>query len=158
MNHHWDTWPLKLSILQTIHRTANHLPLVLLASGLVGCSTVQPTPEKPPEHAQRVQVLAYDTIHRPPTAHLDIYDVKAPTRTFKVIALMTCEGAAKEEVVMTKAMFYRARMLGADGVVPADSTMTTQGTFNVVTPRGGVGGGGGTRAVFRLRAIVYEDR
>ena len=55
----------------------------------------------------------YDSSPRPKTAHLDVYDTKAPERPYKVIALLTCEGAPKEEAAMTTAILYRARMMGA---------------------------------------------
>jgi hypothetical protein len=79
---------------------------------------------------------------------------------------LTCEGAVDQEVVMTTAIFYRARQIGADGVMGA-GTITTmkEGTLNVADTVGkqimmnAVGlGGSGARCVFRYRAIVYEDK
>ena len=98
----------------------------------------------------------YDTTTRTKTTHLDIYDTKPPERPYKVIALLTCEGAPKEEVVMTRAIFYRARMLGADAMLSAD---TSFGDSEIgLGGHGGFGLLGGTRCVFRARAVVYTDK
>ncbi len=134
---------------------------------LAGCSTTSDqNPETKPPKADRVQVLMYDTTTRPRTTHLDIYDTKLPERPYKVIALLTCEGAVDQEVVMTKAILYRARQIGADGLL-GTGTITTQkeGTVNVAgtvvkqIAMNVLGlGGSGARSVFRYRAIVYEDK
>jgi hypothetical protein len=148
----------------------NKILLISLAVALImaGCSTTpeQCRPEAKPPKADRVQVLTYDTTPRTKTTHLDVYDTKPPERPYKVIALLTCEGAVDQEVVMTTAILYRARQIGADGVMSV-GTITTQkeGTVNVATTveaqiaMNVVGlGGSGARSVFRYRAIVYEDK
>lgn len=144
--------------------------LLMTAISLTGCASV-PTTSKivtgcdtpqqndvatPPKHARRVQVAIYDQTTRPKTDHLDIYDTKPPERPYKVIALLTCEGAPKEEAAMTTAIFYRARMMGADAVLHAE---TSFGDNEIgLGGRGGFGLLGGTRCVFRARAIVYTDK
>ncbi len=100
----------------------------------------------------------YDSSPRPKTAHLDVYDTKAPERPYKVIALLTCEGAPKEEAAMTTAILYRARMMGADAVMSAEAAVTREGGGFILGPSGGFGGGSNTRCVFRARAIVYENK
>jgi hypothetical protein len=97
-------------------------------------------------------------ITREPSHHLDIYDLKQPERPFKEIALLTCEGAPKEEAPMTEAIFYRAKQLGADAVLSANTSMGDQGGGFVMTPRGGFGMPSGSRCVFRARAIIYTDK
>ena len=108
----------------------------------------------------------YDTTPRPKTENLDICGPNPPQRPYKVIALLTCEGGVDQEVVMTTAIYYRARQIGADGVMNA-GTITTQkeGTLNVADTVGkqimmnAVGlGGNGARSVFRVNAIVYTDK
>jgi hypothetical protein len=119
---------------------------------VAGCSTTseQSRPETKPLKADRVQILMYDTTTRTKTTHLDIYDTKPPERPYKVIALLTCEGAVDQEVVMTTAILYRARQIGADGVISAGTaTIMKEGTLI---------GGTSARSVFRYRAIVYEDK
>jgi hypothetical protein len=127
---------------------------------VISCATTsqQHDAEAPPKHAKRVQVAIYDPTTRPIAAHLDVYDMKPPERPYKVIALLTCEGAPKEETAMTTAIFYRARMMGADAVMSANTSFTQEGGGFVFGPRGGFGGGTDTRCVFRARAIVYTDK
>jgi hypothetical protein len=135
------------------------IPLAL-ALVITGCATTpqEQNAETSPKHAQRVQVAIYDPTTRPKTAHLNIYDTKPPERPYKVIALLTCEGAPKEEAAMTTAIFYRARMMGADAVMSANTSFTQEGGGFIFGPRGGFGGGSDTRCVFRARAIVYTDK
>lgn len=147
---------------------SNYLLLSLAAAfAVAGCtSTPSQFDGEPPPKANRVQILMYDTTPRPKTDHLDIYGPNPPQRPYKVIALLTCEGAVDQEVVMTTAIYYRARQIGADGVINA-GTITTQkeGTLNVADTVGkqimmnAVGlGGSGARSVFRVNAIVYTDK
>jgi len=126
------------------------------ALALAGCNTSTPERlgEPPPPRAGRVQVLVYDSTPRPKTDRLDVYDVKMPDRSYKVIAPLTCEGAAEEEVLMTRAIFYRARQIGADGVLSGTAAFTQKGEPIIY----GVGGASKTRCVFRARAIVYQDK
>jgi hypothetical protein len=133
------------------------LALILVVTN---CATTpkQNSADAPPKHAKRVQVAIYDSTARPATAHLDVYDTKPPERPYKVIALLTCEGAPKEEAAMTTAIFYRAQMMGADAVMSANTSFTQEGGGFIIGPRGGFGGGSSTRCVFRARAIVYTDK
>lgn len=137
------------------------------AFAVAGCSSTssEQSSEKPPPKASRVQILMYDN-PRPKTTHLDILGPNPPQRPFKVIALLTCEGAVDQEVVMTTAIYYRARQIGADGVINA-GTITTQqeGSLNVADTvskqimMNAIGlGGSSARCVFRADAIVYTDK
>jgi hypothetical protein len=146
----------------------NKILLISLAVALImaGCSTTpeQSRPETKPPKANRVQILMYDTTPRTKTTHLDVYDTKPPERPYKVIALLTCEGAVDQEVVMTTAIFYRARQIGADGVLGAGTINTEVDTLNVTegvvqqAMMKGFGLGSSARSIFRYRAIVYEDK
>ncbi|MBI3880958.1 MAG: hypothetical protein HY301_12980 [Verrucomicrobia bacterium] len=117
---------------------------------LAGCSST-PTEktEKPPDHMKRVQFIAYDNIQRPMTASLEVF-TDPPARKHKIIALITCEGAYHEEIVMTKAILFKARQLGADAVIkiPESTAKTGSGTL--------YGFHSGGRSVFRANAIVFE--
>jgi len=130
------------------------------AFAVAGCANTpsEQSDEKPPDKANRVEVLMYDNTPRPKTARLDVYELEPPQRPYKVIALLTCEGAVDQEVVMTKAIFYRARQIGAEGVMSAGTISTQQGDALIIGRGWGFGGGGSTRCVFRARAIVYEDK
>jgi hypothetical protein len=134
--------------------------LILMAATLVfaGCSTTpsESHPEKKPPKADRVQVLMYDTAPRPKTSHLDVYDLQPPEKSYKVIALLTCEGRVDQEAVMSTAIFYRARQIGADAVIRAGNVTTQKESFSL----GRYGGGGisEARCVFNYRAIVYDNK
>lgn len=135
------------------------LTLLALALVVAGCATTsQQEVETPPKHAKRVQVVVYDSTVRSKTSHLDVYDMKPPQRPYKAIALLTCEGTPKEEAAMTTAILYRARMMGADAVMTANTSFTQEGGGFIMGSHGGFGGGSNTRCVFRARAIVYEDK
>jgi hypothetical protein len=144
----------------TLMKTQKLFVSLVLALVASGCATTpqQQGVEAPPKHANRVQVAIYDSSPRPKTAQLDVYDTKLPQRPYKAIALLTCEGAPKEEAVMTTAIFYRARMLGADAVMSEPTSFTQEGGGFILGSNGGFGGGTSTRCVFRAIAIVYTDK
>jgi len=116
---------------------------IALAALLAGCTT--PGPDTPPPHMSRVKVLMYDHTPRTMTAKLDFCN-RPPTKPHKVIALITCEGAYHEEVVMMEAIHFKARQIGADGVIRADTAQATTGS----------GPAAGGRSLYRAEAFVYE--
>jgi hypothetical protein len=122
-----------------------------LASGCASTSSQQ-SHEKPPPKANRVQVAMYDTTPRPPTTSLDYCGVNPPTRPYRVIALLTCEGAPDQVVIMTAAIYYRARQMGANAVQDAGTirTMSMGYYYFYTAPR--------PRCIFRDYAIVYTDQ
>ena len=69
-------------------------------------------------------------------------------KQYKEIALLTCDGTVNEELVMTEAIIYRARMIGADAVLILQRNNYQEGV--------GPLGGGATRSVYRAKAVVYE--
>ena len=146
-------------------KSKNLLMSLAAALAAAGCATTPSgqNDEQPPPKANRVQVLMYDTTPRPKTRQLDYCGAIPPRKPYKVIALLTCEGAVDQEVVMTTAIYYRARQIGADGVMDA-GTITTQKqtTLNVADTvekqiaMNVIGlGGSGARSVFRASAFVY---
>jgi hypothetical protein len=134
------------------------LAVVLVAAGLAGCASTpsQNRPEKKPPKADRVQVLRYDTTPRPATTHLDVYELAPPEKPHKVIALLTCEGRVDQEVVMSTAILYRARQIGADAVMRADKVTSRRESFSF--NRYGGGGLSEARCVFTYRALVYDSK
>jgi hypothetical protein len=146
---------------------SKYLLLSLTAAfAVAGCASTpsQQSQEKPPPKANRVQILMYDTTPRPATDHLDVCGSNPPQRPHKVIALLTCEGAVNQEVVMTRAIYYRARQIGADAVMNAGTINTEVDTLNVTegvvqqAMMSGLGLGSSARSVFRAYAIVYTDK
>jgi hypothetical protein len=141
------------------------LVAALLMSGCASSSSEQ-SADKPPPKANRVQVLMYDTTPRPKTAHLDVFEQNPPDKSYKVIALLTCEGRVDQEVVMTTAIYYRARQIGADGVMNA-GTINSQreSSVNVANSVGqqvmmnAMGmGGSEVRSIFRDYAFIYTGK
>ena len=100
-------------------------------------------------------MVMYDVTPRPPTTRLDVYGSNAPQRPHRYIAFLTCEGAVDQEAVMTTAIFYRARQLGADAVQNA-GTINSVGGGGYYTPLGYTPPG--LRSVFRYYALVYTDK
>jgi hypothetical protein len=132
--------------------------MLVTVTALTGCATnsSQKANDKKPPYANNVQILMYDSAPRPKTDHVDVYDTKLPGKPYKVIALMTYEARPDEEIVVTRAVLYRARQMGAQGVIDATTVLTNQQDPLVFGSRGGFGGGSKTRCVFRFQAIVYE--
>jgi len=114
--------------------------------------------EKPPPKAGRVQVLVYDSTPRHKTQNLDVYERKPPARPFKVIALLTCEGAVDQEIIMTTAIFYRARLLGADGIMTLEPQNYGEPGSFAISGGPGYAWAHNHRRIYRGHAIVYEDR
>ena len=127
------------------------LLVLVLASGCASTSSRQ-SYEKPPPKANRVQIAMYDTTPRAPTTSLDYCGFNPPRRPYKVIAVLTCEGAPNQEAVMTAAIYYRARQIGANAVQDAGTIRTVHmGYYFFYTAPA-------RRCVFRDYAIVYTDQ
>jgi hypothetical protein len=147
-------------------KITNLLLSLIAAFAIAGCASTpsQQSHEKPPPKANRVQILMYDTTPRPATDHLDVCGSTPPQRPYKVIALLTCEGAVNQEVVMTRAIYYRARQIGADAVMNAGTINTEVDTINVTqgvvqqAMVSGMGLGSSARSIFRANALVYTNK
>ena len=145
------------------------LTSLIMALMVAGCASSPPPQQshtKAPQYANKVQVMQYDTAARPPTEHLDILGPNQPQRPYKVIALLTCEGAVDQEVAMNTAIDYRARQLGADAVADAGAIITQRSTAGMSGATVGqtvalhmLGlGESSARSVFRTYAIIYTDK
>src|SRR5579859_2086553 len=132
----------------------------------VGCTTPlfdDNPPPNPPPKANRVQILMYDSTPRPIATQLNVIGPNPPARPYKVIALLTCEGRLDQEAVMMTAIYYRARLIGADAVInPNAVTAQSEPILNaadtvqkhvMMNPIGLEANG--QRCVFRAYAIVY---
>lgn len=130
-----------------MEKITTSIALAIAITTILGCATSNT--DGPPKHMKRVQCVQYDNAARPMKASMEVL-VRPPDQKFKVIALITCEGAYHEEAVMTKAIIYKARQLGADAVIQL-------GISNASTGGGSMyGASHGTRSVFRFNAIVFE--
>jgi hypothetical protein len=125
----------------------------IVALFVAGCASERSPQgaQKPPEHADRVQVAMYDSSPRAKLEHIDVFDeTQSIQRPHKIIALLTCEGRVDEEGVMTEALIYRARMMGADAVMILPPYVYRD------APRPPYHGSS-TRKVYRAKAAVYEQ-
>ncbi|MGD1086272.1 MAG: hypothetical protein ABSA47_16170 [Verrucomicrobiota bacterium] len=125
---------------------------ILLVMIAASCSTT-PKDEsgKPVVHANRVKIVMYDSKERTRSTSTEVFDLsrggKAPIRPYKVIALLTCEGTVNEETDMLNAIIYRARQLGADGLVIRPPARTFGLLWTDL----------GERRLFSGQAIVWLD-
>ena len=123
---------------------------ILLAMIAASCATPTDESGNPVKHADRVKVFMYDSKPRGRSTSVDVLDLSRggtePGRPYKVIAVLTCEGADYEEPEMLSAIKYRARQLGAEAVIirPPDNSY---GLWTALSKR----------MVFRGQAIVYAD-
>jgi hypothetical protein len=126
----------------------NNQLLTVIVSGLIlaGCAS---NPDPPPKHMDRIKVLMYDSTRRAMTPRVELYD-DTPPKQNKVIALITCEGSYREEIVMKEAIIYKARQLGAEAVVWKDFDKATAGGGSMY------GFSAGGRRLFRGEAVVFE--
>ena len=131
----------------------SQLRLANLISGAVLCSLIlvgagcrtayDPALGKPPEHASRVQVAILSSEPRSVTTAIEVLDAP-PSRPHRQLALITCDGESNEEGVMTQAIIFHARRIGANALIKMPSE-TRRGGFGI--PNG---------LIFRYTAIVYS--
>ena len=118
---------------------------------LTGCTSTAPNGEQVPRYAGRIEVAIYDTTVRPPVKSLDVFDDAASVkRPYKIIALLSHESKPSDSGRMMNAIAFRARQLGADGMI-------------VLPPRAtgyqwnGYGGGPG-QPIYSAQAIIFTDK
>ena len=106
--------------------------LVILVLTLVGCESVVPL----------------DRVKRQPKEQIYVYmDGKTPGKPYKVIAAFAERDGLETEARHHNNFIKKAKKLGADGIIikPTESGGIVYGPF-----------GGGSQAMFRATAIVYE--
>jgi hypothetical protein len=96
--------------------------ILLTALTLCACRTeyVSSTGEPTPRYANEVQVARYDATDRQPTAQLEVFSNPQAlgNRPYRVIALLTREGYRRDEGLIMNAIAWRARQIGAEGLIP----------------------------------------
>jgi len=95
------------------------LPLVL-AGALAGCSTPvsENSTDPAPRYASRINVAQYDLTPRSPSLSLEVFDsAEAVKRPYKVIALLSHKAEPNDSAKMMNAIAWRARQLGAQGMI-----------------------------------------
>ena len=139
------------------------LALFVVALLIVGCSTeyVSVNGEKPPRYATDVQVARYETENRAPSARLEVFNSVDALRQrhYRIIALLTREGNREDEGLIMNAIAWRARQLGAEGIIPPGfipSTGSTNGPQISVNTSVNIGfWNEGNKNIFRACAIVF---
>ena len=85
---------------------------------LAGCAAppVSRNGEPPVRYAAYVKVAIFDTTERPATDKLSVYREK-PAFKYHTIATLTIDGELEKEGALINAIAWRARQLGADGII-----------------------------------------
>lgn len=123
--------------------------MILFVLGCRTSSTENPA-DPAPRYASRINVARYDITQRQPSTAFTVYDEStAITRPFKIIAYLSHGAKPSDSAAMLNAIAWRARQLGADGMVvlqPEDTGFSVN-QF----------GGGHRQPVYRANAFVFTD-
>ena len=89
---------------------------VLLACG---CRSTPPDPNAPPRYADKVQVISYDSTPRPFNPNIQVFSGYGAMqgRSRHPIADLMKMGWPNDQALIMNALIWRAKSLGADGVV-----------------------------------------
>ena len=114
---------------------------------LTGCETTSTNIANPvPRYGKSVQVAQYDQTPRNINPDFEVFASEASVRRpFKIIALVSRHANLQDEGLMMTAIAWRAKQLGADGMI-------------VLRAAGGgfeLGNFGGGQPIFRAHAIVW---
>src|ERR1700733_4908307 len=129
---------------------------------IAGCTTT-PAPagaEKPVRYASAVQVARYDSENRTPTASLEMFpSIEAVgQRPYRIIALLTRGGNREDEGLIMNAIAWRARQLGAEGLIAINDSKNPLINVNTTVRVGGwpsSDSGNKEKPLFRAYAIVF---
>ena len=132
----------------------------VLATGflLMGCHNYDLNGDKPVRYADSVQVVPYVSTSRPPAKTIQVFDspsqIKQP---YHVIALLMRSGKSNDEGLILKALIWRARHEGADGVILLGSQSDGgQQGFVFGNSRGVIGTSNPTEPVYHAQAIMFD--
>ena len=120
-------------------RTPPHYPagmkafmLALVVPLLTSCYSIDPiTNEKPPRYSGGVSVALFDITPRPPTKRLDVMQTPTLPPNARIIARLSRPGAASKHAAMMNAIAWRARQIGADGILPVVGSGAPSSQVNV---------------------------
>jgi hypothetical protein len=89
---------------------------VLLACG---CRSAPPDPNAPPRYGEKVQVISYDSTPRPFNPNIQVFSGYGAMqgRSRHPIADLMIVGWPNDQALIMNALIWRAKSLGADGVV-----------------------------------------
>jgi hypothetical protein len=132
--------------------------LFICASVVAGCHSYDVNGESPVRYANSVQVIAYDRETRSPAKSIQVFD--SPTeikQPYHVIALLLRNGKPNDEGLILKALIWRARHEGADGVIllGAQGGGGQEG-FLFGNRNGLIGTSSPSEPVYHAQAIVFD--
>ena len=96
------------------------LKLLVCVSGLFacGCRTYDVNGEAPVRYSKEVQIVQLDSAPRAITKTIQIFETATDVqRPYHKIALLTRSGHREDEGLIFNAFAWRARQLGADGII-----------------------------------------
>jgi hypothetical protein len=92
--------------------------LLLTVALLAGCHSYDYNGHRSVRYAGDVRVLVYDQTPRQPAANIQIFDnLNPPPAKYKVIARLGRDGNRSDETRILGALAWRARQLGANGMI-----------------------------------------
>ena len=130
----------------------------LLVSSLIltGCHSYDVNSSRPVRYANGVKVLEYDHTQRAPSPTIQIFDRFNPAPAHYVaLASLSRMGYLQDESLIDNALTWRARQLGANGIIllPPEQSDYSAG-FAIANANGGFATGGSSQPVFRAVAIL----
>jgi hypothetical protein len=127
----------------------------LLFTGCAEYTTSSSTGEKIPRYAGRIQIALYDPTPRQPKPDFEVFaDAQSVKRPYRIIALLAHKANPEDEGLMMNAIAYRARKLGADGMI----VLPRPGRGWKFGQVGDIGSGGSEEGVYRAHAIIFTDK
>ena len=96
----------------------NICPILLAALLLTACHSYDVNGDKPVRYAKDVQVALFDSTPRAVSKTVQVFDdANDIKRPYHKIALLSRSGHREDEALIDNAFAWRARQIGADGVL-----------------------------------------
>ena len=123
---------------------------------LTGCSSTNPSGDKPVRYASSVQVTPFGPLPSQPSPTIEVFQTERAigNRPYHIIALLTREAFPRDEGLITSALIWRAQHIGANGIILLGSAGYTG--QDIVVFRNFASSTGG-QTVFRANAIVFDN-
>ena len=132
--------------------------LIPTAAIITGCHSYDVNGSRPVRYASGVQVRQYDFTQRSPSKHIEIFDQYHPVSgSYTEIAYLSHQGYLHDENLVENALVWRARQLGANGIIllPPGQGDTDPG-IAFANQNGGFAIGESTQVIFRGIAIIVH--
>jgi hypothetical protein len=125
---------------------------------LTGCHTYDVNGDKPVRYASGVQVITYDSTPRPPAKSIQIFDqYNPPPAQYHPIASLSHEGYPNDAHLIYDALEWRARQLGANGIIlNAEQNLDEHNGVVVGNANFTLGTSSPGHFIFHAVAIIYN--